>query len=91
MPASVTEAELRTLFSEHGEVVNVKFFPYVTHFKLIMLKNIHNIFRTEKRMALVQMATVADATSSLIALHNFRFENSKIPIRISFAKSAIYT
>jgi len=46
----------------------------------------------EKRMALLQMASVEQAVAALIALHNYRFEETDIVgIRISFAKSAIHT
>jgi len=48
-------------------------------------------FPSEKRMALVQMGSIGDATTALITFHNYRFEEGAIPIRISFAKSAIYT
>ncbi len=42
-------------------------------------------------MALVQMASVSEATSALIALHNYHVEHQQPAIRISYAKSAIYT
>eukprot|EP00026_Physarum_polycephalum_P002718 Phypoly_transcript_02726.p1 GENE.Phypoly_transcript_02726~~Phypoly_transcript_02726.p1 ORF type:complete len:556 (+),score=101.07 Phypoly_transcript_02726:920-2587(+) len=73
IPPAVAENELRDLFSQQGQVVNVKF------------------FMSEKRMALVQMENIPDATTALIALHNYKFPDTNVPIRVSFAKSTIYT
>jgi hypothetical protein len=42
-------------------------------------------------MALVQMTNIPDATTALIALHNYKLPDAPIPIRVSFAKSTIYT
>lgn len=74
IPPSVTEDDLRTLFSQCGTVVDFKFFE--------------RLASAEKKMALIQMCSIEEAVGALVTLHNTDFGNS-VRLCVSFTRSVI--
>uniref|UniRef100_A0A8P4KBQ3 RRM domain-containing protein n=1 Tax=Dicentrarchus labrax TaxID=13489 RepID=A0A8P4KBQ3_DICLA len=71
IPSSVSEDELKDLFSSAG--FTVKAFKF---------------FQKDRKMALMQLASVEEAIEALIALHDHQLDHNQ-HLRVSFSKSTI--
>ncbi|KAI3362522.1 hypothetical protein L3Q82_012812, partial [Scortum barcoo] len=71
IPSSVSEDELKDLFSSSG--FTVKAFKF---------------FQKDRKMALMQLASVEEAIEALIALHDHQLDHNQ-HLRVSFSKSTI--
>ncbi|XP_074545862.1 polypyrimidine tract-binding protein 3-like [Halichoeres trimaculatus] len=71
IPSSVSEEELKDLFSSSG--FSVRAFKF---------------FQKDRKMALMQLASVEEAIEALIALHDHQLDHNQ-HLRVSFSKSTI--
>ncbi|XP_074641878.1 polypyrimidine tract-binding protein 1-like isoform X12 [Tubulanus polymorphus] len=82
IPLNVTEEQIKDAFQQTGgSVVAFKFFP-------VTKTDESSDSRKDRKMALIQMGSIEEATHALIAMHNYQLSDSS-HLRVSFSKSTI--